>query len=223
MASRVNRPAVAGLYVITDCTLRPGRTHLDVARAAVEGGARVLQLRDKNASDSALLDVARAIRRLTREADVLFIVNDRLELARAVAADGIHLGQEDLPAREARRRWPEGLLGVSIDDGPTARQAEEDGADYLGVGPIFGTRTKGDAGPAVGLEQIARVRAASSLPIVAIGGIDQENIATVAAAGADCAAVISAVVCAPDMEAATRALHAQWNRGLAQRSPGREQ
>lgn len=202
------RPArpIAGLYVITDAGLFAGRGHVDVARAALAGGARILQLRDKHTPDEELLPIARLVRKLADDAGALFIVNDRIELALAAGADGIHLGQEDMPCRRARSLWPAGIIGVSIDDAATARQAEADGADYLGVGPIFGTRTKGDAGPAVGLEQIARARAASSLPIVAIGGISAANIASVAAAGAECAAVISAVVSAPDMEQATREL-----------------
>ncbi|MDH7569034.1 MAG: thiamine phosphate synthase [Armatimonadota bacterium] len=211
------REPLTGIYVITDATLVPGRGHLEVARAAVAGGARVVQLRDKQAPDSHLLPIAREIRRLTLEAGVLFVVNDRLDLARAVGADGVHLGQEDLPAAEARRRWPEGVVGVSVDDERTARQAEADGADYLGVGPIFGTATKGDAGPAVGLEQIARIRAVSRLPIVAIGGIQIANVAQVAAAGAHCAAVISAVVAAADMVAAVRALVEAFAAGRASR------
>lgn len=202
------RPArpIAGLYVITDAGLFAGRGHVDVARAALAGGARILQLRDKHTPDEELLPIARLVRKLADDAGALFIVNDRIELALAAGADGIHLGQEDMPCRRARSLWPAGIIGVSIDDAATARQAEADGADYLGVGPIFGTRTKGDAGPAVGLEQIARARAASSLPIVAIGGISAANVASVAVAGAECAAVISAVVSAPDMERATREL-----------------
>ncbi len=204
-----------GLYVITDDTLSPGRSHTDVARAAIAGGAALIQLRDKRAPNADLLPAAREIRRLTREAGVLFLVNDRISLARAIGADGVHLGQEDFPAGEARRLWPEGILGISVDDDRTARLAEADGADYLGVGPIFGTQTKGDAGPAVGLEQIARVRSTSALPVVAIGGIHAANIGRVAAAGADCAAVISCVVCAPDMEASVRALCAAFSAGRA--------
>lgn len=208
---------LSGLYVITDEVLMPGRTHLDVARAAVSGGAIVVQLRDKRASDTGLLDTARAIRRLTREAGVLFIVNDRLDLARAVEADGVHLGQADLPARDARRLWPDGILGISVSDVESARRAEDAGADYLGVGPVFATRTKEDAGPALGLDGLARIRAASRLPIAAIGGIGLDNVADVAAAGAEFAAVISAVVCASDMQAATASLCAAFADGAARR------
>lgn len=209
----------SGIYVITDVVLRPGRTHVEIARAAVAGGARVVQLRDKSASDEALLEIAREIRRLTRQAGVLFIVNDRLELARAVGADGVHLGQGDLPAREARKSWPEGILGISCSDVATARRAEAEGADYLGLGPIFPTQTKEDAGPAIGLEEIARVRAACSLPIAAIGGLHQGNVAQVAAAGATWAAVISAVVCAPNMEVAVRQLVEAFAQGEGERAP----
>ncbi|MBI3948330.1 MAG: thiamine phosphate synthase [Armatimonadetes bacterium] len=206
-------PVPHGIYVVTDVLLPPGRTHVAIARAAVAGGARILQLRDKEAPDEALREPAQEIRRLTRAAGVLFVINDRLELARAVGADGVHLGQSDLPARRARESWPEGILGITVGEADDARRAEADGADYLGLGPIFATQTKGDAGPAVGLAAIPRVRAASRLPIVAIGGIHLGNVAQIAAAGAAWAAVVSAVVCAPDMEAATRALAAAFAAG----------
>lgn len=204
---------IRGVYVITDAVLRPDRGHVEIARAAVAGGSMVVQLRDKDAPDSELIPIAREIRRVTESAGAVFIVNDRIEVALASGADGLHIGQEDMPAAEARRRWPDGLLGVSVSSPEQAVRAEREGADHLGVGPIYATGTKSDAGSATGPGQIARIREACGLPIVAIGGIGLSNIADVARGGAESAAVISAVVCAEDMVAATRALVEAW-RGV---------
>jgi len=201
-------PARWRLYVITDERLSRGRSHLEVAEAAIRGGADVIQLRDKEASGGRLYEVALSLRKLTREAKVPFLVNDRLDVAMAVDADGVHLGQEDLPASAARRiLGPGKLLGVSAETTDEALLAEKEGADYLGVGPVFEARgTKPDAGTPRGLEQIARIRAESRLPIVAIGGIDAGNARQILEAGADAAAVISAVVAAGDIEQAARRL-----------------
>lgn len=196
------------LYVITDERLSRGRSHLAVAEAAIRGGADVLQLRDKEASGARLYEVALALRRLTRDAGVPFLVNDRLDVAMAVDSDGVHLGQEDLPASAARRiLGPGKILGVSAETVEEALLAEREGADYLGVGPVFEARgTKPDAGRPRGLDQVARIRAESGLPIVAIGGIRAENARQVRDAGADAVAVISAVAAADDIEEAARRL-----------------
>lgn len=201
-------PARWRLYVITDERLSRGRSHLEVAEAAIRGGADVIQLRDKELSGSRLYKVALALRKLTRDAQVPFLVNDRLDVALAVDADGVHLGQEDLPASAARKiLGPGKILGVSAETVEEARLAEREGADYLGVGPVFEARgTKPDAGTPKGLEQIARIRAESDLPIVAIGGIRAENARQARDAGADAVAVISAVVAADDIEEAARRL-----------------
>jgi len=203
---------IRGVYVITDAVLRPDRSHVEIARAAVQGGSRVIQLRDKEASDSELIPIAREIRRITAEAGAIFIVNDRIEVALASDADGLHIGQEDMPVADARKRWPERLLGVSVGSPEEAVTAERDGADHLGVGPIYSTSTKLDAGAATGLELIGRIRQVCRLPMVAIGGIGLSNIAEVARAGAESATMISAIVCADDMVAATRALVEAWGR-----------
>jgi thiamine-phosphate pyrophosphorylase len=193
------RERVRGLYVITDDTLVPGRGHVEIARAALEGGARLVQLRDKRRDAGELLPVARETAALCRAAGALFIVNDRIDLAAAAGADGVHLGQTDLPAAEARRLLGPGtVIGVSVENEEQARAAEAGGADYLGVGAIYGSGSKSDAGPAVGVEHLRRLRAASLLPIVAIGGITRERIPEVVAAGADAVAVIGAVAGAPD-------------------------
>jgi thiamine-phosphate pyrophosphorylase len=198
---------IRGLYVITDDRLVPGRSHVEIARAALEGGAGIVQLRDKRRDAGELLPIAREIRGMCRAAGALFLVNDRVDLAAASGADGVHLGQTDLPVREARELLgPEKLIGISVENAGQTAAAEDEGADYLGVGAIYGSGTKADAGAAVGPGQIARLRRVSSLPIVAIGGITLERIPEVRAAGADAVAVISSVAAAPDPAAAARTL-----------------
>jgi thiamine-phosphate diphosphorylase len=196
------------LYVITDEQVSRGRSHLQVAEAAILGGADVLQLRDKESTSGRLFQVALQLRKLTRGAKVPLIVNDRLDIALAADADGVHLGQDDLPASVARKIMGSGrILGVSAETVAEAMAAEKDGADYLGVGPVFEARgTKPDAGDPRGLELIAEIRRHCRLPIVAIGGIDAENARKVLEAGADAAAVISAIAAADDIVEAARRL-----------------
>jgi thiamine-phosphate pyrophosphorylase len=194
------------LYVVTDERVSRGRSHQEVAEAAIRGGADVIQLRDKTASSGSLYRIAAALRKITRDANVPFIVNDRLDIALAVDADGLHVGQDDLPAAVARRLLGPGkLLGVSTETPAEALQAEKDGADYLGVGPIFEARgTKADAGAPKGPGMIAPIRGCCPLPIVAIGGIKAGNARSVRDAGADAVAVISDIVGADDIAVAAR-------------------
>jgi len=201
-------PSEWRLYIITDEVLAKGRSHAEIARAAIAGGADVIQLRDKSASSRKLYETAKVIRELTRQAHIPFIVNDRLDIALACDADGLHVGQEDLPAPLARRLLgPDRILGVSATTLEQALQAERDGADYLGVGPVFEARgTKPDAGEPLGLDLVRSVHRHCQKPIVAIGGINHENVGRVIKAGADAAAVISAVVAAEDIEEAVRSL-----------------
>jgi thiamine-phosphate pyrophosphorylase len=200
-----------GLYVITERW--QGRGHGDIARAALAAGAKTIQLRDKDLCVRELLKAAHELRQLCSEADAMFIVNDRLDVALAAQADGVHLGQEDLPVAEARRalRGYERrrfVVGVTVSTVEEALKATADGADYLGVSPIFATGTKADAGEPIGLARLAEIRHAVSLPLVAIGGINADNVADVMRAGADGAAVISAVTRADEMEIAARRLAA---------------
>ncbi len=193
------------LYVITDEQLSRGKSHIEIARLAIEGGANVIQLRDKIASSHKLYEAAMAIRRITQESNVIFIVNDRLDIGLAVDADGVHVGQQDLPAAVARQLiGTNKILGVSAETLEQAIQAEKDGADYLGVGPIFDARsTKPDAGEPMGLLLLKQIHQNCRLPIIAIGGINQFNARDVIQAGADGIAVISAIVSAKDIAAAT--------------------
>jgi thiamine-phosphate pyrophosphorylase len=194
------------LCAITDATLVPGRDHVAVAEAALTGGADMIQLRDKAPDLRRLLTQARRIRALCAARGALFIVNDRLDLALAAEADGAHVGQEDLPADAARRLLgPDRILGVSTHDLGQAVAAVSAGADYIGFGPMFGTRTKETGYAPRGTAMLGEVCRAVAVPILAIGGITLATVAEVIAAGATAAAVISAIAGAPDMAAATRA------------------
>jgi thiamine-phosphate pyrophosphorylase len=200
-----------GLYVITDARLCPGRTHVEIARAAIEGGARIVQLRDKDASDQEFFETASELVKLARAAGVMFMVNDRVDVAAAVGADGVNVGQSDLPVSAVRKvMGPSAVVGVSAGTIEEARAAQAAGADYVGFGPVFPTGTKLDAGPVSGLETLKVVCAELDVPVVAIGGIDISNIAQVRASGAACAAVVSAVVCAESMARATAELIAAF-------------
>ncbi len=191
------------LHVLTDRSLSRGRDLLTVARAALDGGATVLQLRDKAASTRTLVEEGVALRALTRERGALLIVNDRIDVALAVDADGAHVGQDDMPVALARQLLgPERILGVSAGNLEEASEAVLAGADYLGVGPIYATGSKADAGPAVGTALLQELATRHSLPLVAIGGINAENVSEVIHAGATGVAVISAVVSANDIAGA---------------------
>jgi len=194
------------LYVVTDERVSRSRSHLEVAEAAIRGGADVIQLRDKTAPSGALYRIAVALRKITRDASIPFIVNDRLDIALAADADGVHVGQDDLPASVVRKLLGPGkLLGVSTETPEEALRAEKDGADYLGVGPIFEARgTKADAGAPKGPGMIAPIRGVCRLPVVAIGGIKAGNARSVREAGADAVAVISDIVGADDIVQAAR-------------------
>jgi thiamine-phosphate diphosphorylase len=195
------------LIVVTDPGVPSGRTVLDVVRASLRGGAPSVQLRAKDSSARDAAQLARELLAETRAAGALLFVNDRVDIALAVGADGAHLGDEDLPLAAARRIVPPGfLLGMSTDTAELARQAERDGADYLGVGPVYGTASKADAGAPIGTARIAEVAASVRIPIVGIGGIHAGNAAAIVHAGAAGVAVISAVMHATDPEEATRAL-----------------
>lgn len=198
------------LYVVTDEKIGRGRSHAELAARAVAGGADVIQLRDKYLSGRALFDAALTVREITLDAGALFIVNDRLDVALASGADGVHLGAGDLPIREARRIAPPGfIIGASVGSAATAVRAAVEGADYVALSPTFATGSKNDAGPGHGLMMLSAVRTAVSLPLVAIGGITPANVDDVIAAGADGVAVISAVVGKDDVTAAARDLRAR--------------
>ncbi len=210
----MGRPQDLSLYILTDRRLAGDRPPAEVVAAALRGGATAVQLRDKTATTRELLRLGEALLAVTRPAGVPLIVNDRLDVALALDAEGVHLGQEDLPPDVARRLLgPEKILGVSADTVEEALEAQRTGADYLGVGDVFGTRSKPDAGAVIGLEGLRRVAQAVRIPVVGIGGVTAQNAAAVIEAGAAGVAVLSAVMGAPDPEAAARALRAAVEAG----------
>ncbi len=195
------------LYVVTDGKLREGLTHKQIAKEAVSGGADVIQLRDKEMTGRELFIAACEIRDITRIAGTLFIVNDRIDIALASGADGVHLGQNDLPLYEARQLAPEDfILGISVGSVVEAIHAEAGGADYVALSPVFGTGTKHDAGPGHGTPLITAIKQNISIPVIGIGGIRKENVREVLASGADGIAVVSAVISSDDIAKATREL-----------------
>jgi len=197
---------VSGLYVIIDPEALGGRDEMEVCRQAIHGGAKAIQLRDKKRSKGEILARAQELKGVCSQFGILFIVNDYLDIAIASGADGLHLGPGDLPISVARQLLPiDRILGCSTTTLEGALKAEADGADYVAVGSIYPTTSKAGA-IVVGLERLRQIRAAISLPIVAIGGINEKNAAEVIQAGADSIAVIGAVSGAKDVTAAARRL-----------------
>ena len=200
----MSRARLPVLYAIVD-PLDTNRTPIDLADAYLAGGARLLQLRLKGASSRELYTVALAIRAATRAAGALFVVNDRPDVAAAVEADGVHLGQDDVPVAVARAvLGPDRFVGVSTHDLDEARAAIAAGADYLGVGPVYDTTSKVGALPARGFDLVRVVRALTDRPLVAIGGIDATTAPAVRDAGADAIAMIGALARATDPASAVR-------------------
>lgn len=195
------------LIVVTDARLAVPRDLLDVVTAALAAGAPAIQLREKGATANELYPLGLELRRLTREHGALLLVNDRLDLALAVDADGVHLGDDDLPVDAVRAHAPSGfLIGRSADDANGARDAVAAGADYIGCGTVYATATKPDAGEVIGLAGLARVASAVEVPVVGIGGITVERAAEVVGAGGAGVAVVGAVMGAEDVGGAVRGL-----------------
>jgi thiamine-phosphate pyrophosphorylase len=192
------------LYVIPDRKIGAPRSLLYQAEAAINGGATAIQLRDKELSGKDLLHTANQMRKLCCERNVLFIVNDRIDIALASGAHGVHVGQSDIPPGVVRSLVGDGLIvGVSAKTEDQAKQAVAEGADYLGAGAVFPTSSKQDV-RILGLDGLKRVVEATDLPVVAIGGVSEENISTVLKTGVCGAALISSVIGAPDIQKRTR-------------------
>ncbi|MCR4442281.1 MAG: thiamine phosphate synthase [Peptococcaceae bacterium] len=191
----------AGLYCLTSQEHSLGRSNIEVVKEMVEAGVKVIQYREKDKKMREKLNECREIRELTRRAGVVFIVNDDIDLAMLVKADGIHLGQEDIPLAEARKLAGEGMIiGVSTHSPRQAQEAAAGGADYIGVGPLFETKTKKDVCPPVGLEYLDYVVKNIGIPFVAIGGIKEQNVAEVVSRGARCVAMVTEIVGARDIK-----------------------
>ncbi len=208
------------LHVLTDHGWSRGRDILTVASAAIDGGATGIQLRNKTASTRLLVQEGQALRRLTRERGALLIVNDRIDVALAVDADGVHIGHDDdMPARLARQLLgPERILGISAGNLEEASIAFAADADYLSIGPIHPTPTKADAGPAIGTHLLAELAALYETPLIAIGGISAENVGEIIQVGAVGVAVISTVVGAEDITSAARRLSTAIQDALTKRN-----
>lgn len=203
------------LYLVIGMDGNSGRTATEIAEAAIAGGVTMVQWREKDRPFREALPEARRLRELCRARGIPFIVNDRVDAALILDADGVHVGQDDLPGLDARKLLgPDKIIGISAGSEEEAQWALEQGADYLGIGPVYSTATKLDAGEAIGLQLLRRLYGeGSGIPMVGIGGITAANAGAVAAAGADGAAVVSAITGSADPKEAAAALRAAFVEG----------
>lgn len=199
------------LYLVTDRDLLAGRSLTDEVRKAVRGGVTMVQLREKRAGSREFYQLAVALKNELNRSRIPLIINDRLDIALASGADGLHIGQDDLPIQIAIEHMPPGsIVGVSVSTPAEAREASKKGATYLGAGPVFYTPTKEDASAPIGLEGLRSIRQLIDIPLVAIGGINEENLADIRKTGADGAAVVSALMGRPDIEASAQRMMRIW-------------
>lgn len=203
------------VYLVTDRGLARGRSLASIVEEAVEGGVTCVQLREKNCSTREFMDEARSLKRVLAPFSIPLIINDRIDIALAIDAEGVHLGQQDMTIEDARRVAQDSLvIGISAESLEDAIRAEWQGADYIGISPVFSTPTKPDTAPPLGLAGVKLLSAAVSIPTVGIGGINRDNAASVIQAGADGIAVVSAIVSAEDPAGATRELKEQYALAL---------
>ena len=207
LAKEAGMKRIGRLHVLTDVVLQSRFSHAELARQAITGGADTIQFRHKGGSTRWMIGTACEIREICRSAGVCFIVNDRMDVAMASDADGVHLGQDDFPIPLAREILGKNrIIGGSAATPEEALQCQAEGADYIGFGPVYATASKEDAGPVSGIQVLRRVVQSLSLPVVAIGGVQGANIPEIVSAGAWGVAVISAVCCRESPEGATREL-----------------
>ena len=193
-------PSDYRLYLVTDSRLHKGYTVLEQVRLAIQGGIKIIQLREKELPETDFIKLASEALKLTRAAGTFIIVNDSVNIVQAVGADGLHLGQEDMPLVEARKILGDNVaIGVSVKTAQEAVQAERDGADYVAVNGVFPTATKEDLGYLPGLEGVAKIRQATKLPVIGIGGINLQNCRSVIEAGAHGVAVVTAITMSDDI------------------------
>ena len=208
MTVRKNKKEVGRFHVLTDTLLQDRFSHPELARLAISGGADTIQLRLKSGETKQMIDIASRMKTLCQKAGVALIINDRVDVAIASHADGVHLGQDDFPISLARKLLgKEAIIGGSAGNMEEARKCLREGADYIGVGPVFPTASKEDAGPAVGLDLLKQIVKKIPLPVIAIGGITKENAPQVLQTGVHGIAVISAVCCDQNPSEAARCLH----------------
>jgi thiamine-phosphate pyrophosphorylase len=197
-----------GLYLVTDRSLCGTKPLQDVILQAIKGGIGYVQLREKDISTRKFIEEARSIKKILESHKIPLIINDRIDVALACGANGVHIGQDDMPYAEARALMgKKAIIGLSVETWDDVEKSQNLDVDYIGVSPVFATPTKKDTKGAWGLEGLAKIKAISNHPIVAIGGINESNAAEVMAAGADCLAVVSAICAAVDPEGATRKLN----------------
>ncbi|MFY1110611.1 MAG: thiamine phosphate synthase [Methanosarcinaceae archaeon] len=190
-------------YLVTDSDLSRKGTLSDVGDA-VESGCKIIQYREKNKNTKEMINEASEIKKICRD-NAIFLVNDRIDVALAAGADGVHIGQDDMPIDIARKLLgAEKIIGLTVHNRDEAIEAEQKGADYVGLGPIFDTSTKKDAGKGIGSDRIREVKNAIKIPVVAIGGINKENCRNVIESGADSLVAISAIVCSEDVKRETQ-------------------
>jgi len=207
MIQRSKMKPIGRLHVLTDTELQSRFTHVELAQMAIKGGADTIQFRQKTGATREMIEICREMKRICGEAEVTFIVNDRVDVAIASGADGVHLGQDDFPIPLARKLLGENrIIGGSAVTLEEAQECFSEGADYIGLGPVYPTTSKEDAGPVTGIALLEEVVKAVSVPIIAIGGVTVENTPEVIRAGAQGIAVISAVCCQENPEQAARKL-----------------
>ena len=201
------------VYLVTDRRILQGRDLLDAVAEAIEGGVTLIQLREKEVSSREFYQIALKVKDLAHSRGVPLLINDRLDIALAVDADGLHIGQEDLPLQVARKiLGPDKIIGLSVSNLEDAVQGEKEGADYLGAGAVYPTTSKDVSESPIGPDGLKKIKDAVSIPVVGIGGINLFNIEEVKRTGVDGVAVISAIMGAPDIKDAARKLTDAWRR-----------
>jgi thiamine-phosphate pyrophosphorylase len=205
---------IGRLHVLTDTQLQNRFSHRELTKMAIAGGADTIQFRQKNGSTRELIETAIDMKELCTGAGLTFIVNDRIDVAIAADADGVHLGQDDFPIPLARKLMGyDKIIGGSAGNVKEALKCIEEGVDYIGFGPVYPTLSKDDAGPATGIEAMMSLLKVVTVPVIAIGGVNSENVSAIIGAGAHGIAVISAVCCSEDPEQAARVLKGVLNHG----------
>jgi thiamine-phosphate pyrophosphorylase len=198
------------IYPVTCEKLSAGRSNLEVLQSVIQGGAKIIQLREKEYSGRALYEIALKFREMTKQAAVLLMINDHLDVALAVGADGVHLGQDDLPINVAKELAPELIIGASTHSMKQALQAQKNGADYINIGPIFPTQTKEGATNFLGPEAISQISPEIQVPFTVMGGIKASNIDEVLSQGARHVAMVTAITQAPNITETVKALREKF-------------
>lgn len=220
-SDRLRRFASADIYPVTSASHSAGRSSLDILDAVLAGGARIVQLREKELTMRELFALAQVFRSRTAAAGALLMIDDHVDLALAVGADGVHLGQGDLPVEVARQLAPDLLIGASTHSLADVERAQRDGADVVNVGPVYPTNTKQRTAPALGVAGVAAILPQVQVPFSVMGGIKLDNIDPLLELGVRCVAVVTAITAAPDPAQATRELRARMLQRAADRAAAR--